>query len=189
VSAATPEQIALLGGLVPEDYELYLELPLAAELPRLLAAAAEVGARAKLRAGGVQPSDIPATAAVHGFLGACAAARLPFKATAGLHHPVRAERGLTYDPSGPRGVMHGYLNLLLAAAFCWRGEAPAAAQVLEEAAGGAFRLEPEAIVWHGRTVSAAELRQVRHDFAIAIGSCSFTEPVDEMAALAAAHEG
>ena len=40
----------------------------------------------------------------------------------GLHHPVRGEYPLTYAPDAPRGVMHGFLNVFLAAAFVWHGE-------------------------------------------------------------------
>ena len=59
------------------------------------------------------------------FLRACTEAGVPFKATAGLHHPLRAEYRLTYAPDSPRGTMFGFLNVFLAAAFlrpgCGRG--------------------------------------------------------------------
>ena len=39
----------------------------------------------------------------------------------GLHHPIRAERALTYAPDSPRATMHGFLNVFAAAAFAWHG--------------------------------------------------------------------
>src|SRR5262245_27937410 len=75
---------------------------------------------AKIRTGGLKPDAIPAIADVAAFIVACADRRLPFKATAGLHHPVRAPYPLTYESNAPRAVMHGFLNVFLAAAFAWR---------------------------------------------------------------------
>ena len=43
--------------------------------------------------------------------------RVPFKATAGLHHPLRGSYPLTYAPVSARAPMYGFLNLFLAAAF------------------------------------------------------------------------
>src|SRR5712692_2981712 len=53
------------------------------------------GCFAKLRTGGVKPEMIPAVGDVAAFIAACAERRLAFKATAGLHHPVRALHPLT----------------------------------------------------------------------------------------------
>ena len=43
----------------------------------------------------------PATGDLLRFLRAASAHRVPFKATAGLHHPLRAEYRLTYEPDSP----------------------------------------------------------------------------------------
>src|SRR5438067_5992205 len=66
------------------------------------------GAFAKVRTGGVRPEAVPAVGEVAGFILACADRRLPFKATAGLHHPVRAPHPLTYEPDAPHAVMHAF---------------------------------------------------------------------------------
>ena len=50
----------------------------------------QAGCLAKLRTGGVKPEAIPSVEEVAAFIRACADRRLAFKATAGLHHPVRA---------------------------------------------------------------------------------------------------
>ena len=72
---------------------------------------------AKVRTGGLTPEAIPSSAQLADFLTAAAARKLPFKATAGLHHPVRSMRALTYAPDSPRAVMHGFLNVFTAASF------------------------------------------------------------------------
>ena len=51
---------------------------------------------AKIRTGGVTPEAIPSIEQLAAFILACADRQLAFKATAGLHHPVRAcHRSLT----------------------------------------------------------------------------------------------
>src|SRR5262245_39438675 len=77
------------------------------------------GCFAKLRSGGVKHEAIPSVEEVAAFIRACADRRLAFKATAGLHHPVRSMQPLTYAPDAPRAVMHGFLNVFLASAFAW----------------------------------------------------------------------
>jgi len=131
-----------------------------------LAPVAAAGARAKIRMGG---DTFPEAAAVARFLRACAAERLPFKATAGLHHPLR------HPP------MHGFVNLFLAAALAWRGEDPHG--TLEEQSAAAFRFGGDTAEWRGHTILGPELRDVREHFAISLGSCSFEEPVADLKAL------
>jgi hypothetical protein len=79
------------------DTEIYFEV----SDPNLIAAIAERGAAAKVRCGG---QTVPTVDELAAFIRACREAGVPFKATAGLHHPVR------------RGGEHGFLNLLAAAA-------------------------------------------------------------------------
>ena len=84
--------------------------------PRLAVLSA-AGARAKVRTGGVTEGAFPASHALARFIQSCADAGVPFKATAGLHHPLRGEYRLTYEPGSPHGMMFGFLNVFLAAAF------------------------------------------------------------------------
>ena len=100
---------------------------------RSLAAVRRLGGRAKVRTGGVTRDAFPTTSDLIRFLRRCVRAGLPFKATAGLHHPLRAEYRLTYAPDSPAGVMFGFLNLFLATAFLRAGmEETEAARLLEE---------------------------------------------------------
>jgi len=92
--------VATYRALQPLGVETYFELVLDESwrdsVPAAIGAVAAVGGRVKLRCGG---ASIPC----------CREAGVPFKATAGLHHPVR------------RGEEHGFLNLL-AATTAARGE-------------------------------------------------------------------
>ena len=144
----------------------------------------EEGARAKARTGGVVPEEIPEVAALARFIQACAAAGVPFKATAGLHHLVRAEHPLSYGPDAPRATMHGFLNVFAAAAFAHRGlGAVEIESVLREERPSAFALAAEDLRWRDRRVSASELRATRERLACSFGSCSFAEPVADLKAM------
>jgi hypothetical protein len=109
----------------------------------------------------------------------CIDARVPFKATAGLHHAVRGRYPLTYEPGAERALMHGYLNVFLAAAFCFKGAFETALSVLDEEDPSSFRFDEIGAWWRTSAVTSAELTMVRADVARSFGSCSFTEPVGE----------
>ena len=136
------------------------------------------GCFAKIRTGGLKPEAIPSRADVAAFIGACAERRLAFKATAGLHHPIRKEHRLTYDADAPRAIMHGFLNVLMASAFAWQGERQIE-PIVSEMDAGAFSFDERAH-WGKRSLSAAEIRDARKNFMHSVGSCSFEEPVQDL---------
>lgn len=165
----------------PPDVTLYAELPLAEEPRPLLMAVKEVGARAKARTGGITADAFPSAAALARFIARCAEAGVPFKATAGLHHPLRAEHALTYAPDAPRGTMFGFLNVFAAAAFAFAGmQEPDLARLLEERDPSALVFGDRALEWNGHAVALGLLTEARTALAIAFGSCSFREPVDDL---------
>lgn len=147
------------------------------DLDRIKAA----GCFAKIRTGSVKPDGIPSTEAVAEFISECAQRKLAFKATAGLHHPIRAEYALTYEKDAPQAVMHGFLNVMVASAFAWHGELDIE-PILQETDAHKFEFGDE-LKWNGKALSAEEVKAARKDFMHAIGSCSFDEPVQELKAL------
>ena len=168
----------------PAAREVYLEVPAGADPRPLVEAIGAAGARAKIRTGGVTAAAVPEVATVVRFLAACVAIGVPFKATAGLHHPLRAEYALTYDAGAPRATMHGYLNVFLAAALLANG-APEqeAARLLDERDPQAFEVADDGIRWRGTLLTTEAIGRLRARGATSFGSCSFREPLDDLAAL------
>ena len=162
----------------------YVEVPSAKNPTVLIAQMAHEDLRAKIRTGGLTADMFPHASAVARFLRACAGAHIPFKATAGLHHPVRCNKPFTYASDSPRGVMHGFLNVFLAAAFARKGYAALfLEQLLSEENAGAFKFSDGEFQWRDARLSTDEIAEMRANFAIAFGSCSFEEPISDLQAL------
>jgi hypothetical protein len=182
--AATPAEIGAVAGERPVDVALYVEIPTAADPSPLIGELARTGARAKIRTGGTTPDAFPSVPEVVRFFRACARAAVVFKATAGLHHALRGEYCLTYDPDSASAVMHGFLNVFCTAAFVRTG-IPAADAVLmmEETSAEAFHFDDGGVTWHNRRITTPAITAARANYATSFGSCSFHEPVDELRTL------
>jgi len=159
-----------------DDVPAFVELPRderwSGELNRALYAMARHRLGAKLRCGGVVPQAFPGAHDVAAFLAAAIGEYdLPIKCTAGLHHPVY------HHDASLDVMMHGFLNVLAASAFA-RAGAPHAelASIIE--CTDVDRLRPGA-----PGLSAQQLHETRETSFIAYGSCSFSEPVDDLQAI------
>ena len=167
-----------------EAFAIYFETPLADNFRELIGAIAQAGGRAKVRTGGLTAEMIPPISDLVRFIAACVEANVPFKATAGLHHPLRALHPLTYEQDSPYATMHGFLNLFLAAAFLRDGmNRKEAERLLEEHDARSFSFDANGIAWQGYRLSNDELQAARAELACSFGSCSFEEPVAELKAL------
>jgi hypothetical protein len=147
------------GALARLRPETYAEVAPEA-IPRLAPRLASSGLWAKLRCG----PQVPAVPELAEAIRICRRHAVPFKATAGLHHAVRQEG------------QHGFMNLLAAAIFADEEAA------LAEDDAEAFRLNADIFRWRDRRASLAEVKRGRELF-VAFGSCSFSEPVDDLRAL------
>ena len=184
LKAATPDAIANALGVIEGRLDAYVELPIAQDPAPLVAELARRGGRAKVRTGGTTADTFPAAADVLRFLRRCIEAGVPFKATAGLHHPLRGGYRLTYASDSGCAMMFGFLNVFLAAAFLEHGMGWAdALALLEETQPASLRVEEEAVAWRSYRLDNAELRHTRRRSAMAFGSCSFREPIDDLRAL------
>lgn len=169
---------------LPNDIRCFVEFPIA-QLATSVAAIAELSAAnrvfAKIRTGGVTPDLIPDCRSVAEFLCTCASCDVGLKATAGLHHPFRAEFPLTYEPGCDRGVMHGFLNVFVGACLMRSGQVDQAGltEFLESCAPGELDVSPNAITWRDVRLDADSIARGR-EFAVSFGSCSFTEPVEDL---------
>jgi len=175
--------------LIPDEITPSFEIPQSAIFggdPRgYVAALAGTDSLAKVRCGGVSGDLIPTAQDIARFIHACHSADVAFKATAGLHHPVRAEQNLTYEDNPPRAVMHGFLNVFLGAALVRVAgiDEATTVRVLEETDSSAFVLTDTDAGWREYTINLIELSRVREAFATSYGSCSFTEPTDDLKSL------
>jgi hypothetical protein len=169
---------------VPPYLQAYVEVPISSDPTPLVAAIGRAGGRAKVRTGGITPEAFPATSDLVRFIRACLAAQVPFKATAGLHHPLRADYRLTYEPDSVRGTMFGFLNLFLTTAFMAAGlDDRQAALLLEERDRDSIRFDDSAVAWKARRLDLDAIRRAREEGIISFGSCSFTEPIGDLESL------
>jgi hypothetical protein len=163
--------------VLPEGVTAYFELPIDAD-PAPLAGGR---GRAKVRTGGLTPEAFPAPAELARFLYRCAKARVPFKATAGLHHPIRSMQRCTYESESPIALMHGFVNVFLAAALLWQGgRAGDAVAPLAEESPAEFHFHDGSVEWHTHRLTVDQLRDARTRFAMSFGSCSFEEPIGDL---------
>lgn len=198
--------LSVARAMLPGSATVYFEVPADAPVSTLEQIAA-TGSRAKIRTGGLVDTAFPAAEKVAQFIVRCSEAKVAFKATAGLHHPLRCVRPLTYAADAPRGMMHGFLNVFLAACLYgglgeqvdsdYREQVKSAmlAILLNETPAN-FVFEDDKATLRGMqtetshgmvrnsnyelTVSTEVIRHARQNFAIAFGSCSFEEPIEDL---------
>jgi hypothetical protein len=163
---------------------IFVEVPISDDPAPLLDAIRDAGIRAKVRTGGTSADAFPTAQQVARFIRRCVERDIIFKATAGLHHPLRAEYRLTYAPDGAQGTMFGFLNVLLATMIAREGGVQRdVTAALEERDPAALTATDEAVVWRGRAFRIASLRAGRTRSITGFGSCSFREPVADLKAL------
>lgn len=185
VKAESEDEVGAVLEVIPRRWVRYIEVSPGDGLAASLDLVDRGGAFAKVRTGGTTPEAIPTPERLIGFLEATAGRKLGFKATAGLHHPVRGLHRLTDGPDAASTVMYGYLNLLIAASILWRGgDRALAREALLESELAAFTINGDALLWHDLRFDGDALTLMRAGFFHGFGSCSFTEPLEELPAWA-----
>jgi hypothetical protein len=159
--------VAMLGDRLTGYAEVPLTWGLVSALDHVAEArAAGVTVAPKFRTGGLAAELFPTPVELAAVICACRDRGLPFKLTAGLHHAIRhtdPETGL---------VHHGFLNILAAVLAAADGGEP---MDLAEVLG---TVDPVLLLNGPRSA----LRQERPLW-IGFGSCSMSEPVDDLLAL------
>ena len=148
---------------VPDDLEVYVELPRDGRRDDVIAALSGTRLRAKLRTGGVRTELYPDEAELASTITSVIRNGLSFKATAGLHHALR-----NTDPD-TGFEQHGFLNVLMGADAATRGAS----------AGEIARLLAQrdpAVVASAIQELGAGVRETFRSF----GTCSIADPVDEL---------
>jgi hypothetical protein len=178
---ASPRAVAQVAALVPPEWACFGEVALDENQDRILDELKSAGVGAKIRMGGVTPDAFPDPNRVAGFLLAVVSRDLPFKATAGLHHPIRSRYRLTYDPASQSALMYGYLNLIVASLLAQAGAGhDTIVAALTETEARSIGADAEGLAWRGHRFSPAALLRFRHQSYQGFGSCSFREPLDEL---------
>lgn len=182
VKANTTSKIENTAKALPDYLTAYFELPLNENLGDLVSALAINGQNAKIRTGGVTADAFPPTAEIIRFIRTCLAANVKFKATAGLHHPVRCFKPLTYEANAPEGTMHGFLNLFLAAGFARAGfKARLLEELMEDEFPENLSFSEGGVTWHRDYIlTVSQLKHLRDESVASFGSCSFDEPIADL---------
>lgn len=183
VKAATVSKIDNTITALPKAIIPYFEIsPASRTFVDLVATLGIKRQRAKMRTGGVTREEFPATRDIIRFVRTCMAANVPFKATAGLHHPIRCFKPLTYAPDAPQGTMHGFLNLLLMTGFARESfRVSLLEEIMEEEFEEVFEFVDGGVSWRGSHIlSLGHLERLRARGMHSFGSCSFDEPVADL---------
>ncbi len=178
IGSINPDVVAFLEVLRNADVRSQIDSVSAA-----LAAAGMAGG-AKLRCGGISPDLFPSTEEVAHFIVTAVDASVPFKATAGLHQPIRH-----FDKT--LGVWrHGFVNLLIATVAATAGESGSVVHdIVAETDPDAFAISPAFATWRELRFPGSALRRMRQHNFIAYGSCDFDEPIDALTDLSLLGEG
>lgn len=157
--------------------ERYIELPWTSDQSDAICQIAEVeGIGVKARLGGLEASAFPTPMQVARFIRTALDAELPYKFTAGLHHPMRhfdAELGIQ---------MHGFVNVLYAGALAYVNDLAEKeiVEILSDEDPTSFMQVGNAIKWGTWEANEDEIIDFR-DLFRTIGSCSISDPAEGIA--------
>jgi hypothetical protein len=179
-----------LADLASKPPVAYFEIPLLGDRPDALfptTAVAEAGylidenrhAGIKIRCGGLDASAVPTVDAVTAAIAASLAAGLPMKATQGLHHPIRH-----HEPNLGT-TAHGFINLFAAAVLARAHllDVEIIREIIAEEDPKAFRITESSLGWRDLETGFDGVVDGRLHAMTSFGSCSFTEPRDDLADL------
>ena len=167
------------GSDLDDELYPYFELDPTRDIRGALAALVGLDAGAKIRTGGVTADAHPKAEVVANFIAACSNAQVPFKATAGLHHPI------THFAQGVNATQFGFINVFLGASLLHAGhiDATQLIEVIGEEDATAFHFGVHTAGWKDHDATLEEIETARWRFAHSFGSCSFQEPLEDLRAL------
>jgi len=132
----------------------------------------------KLRTGGISGEAFPSLEELAGTIQLCESLQIPWKATAGLHHALPhdcAELGVT---------MQGFLNLLTSVVLLHGGQIQSQTieNILIDGEASHFSISDTQLHWQEMSADISQIEAGRGRF-LSFGSCSFTEPLADLATL------
>ena len=153
------------------------------------------GAGVKLRCGGVVKEAFPSVEQIAAMIQTCVLVKTPMKFTAGLHHPIRHFAD-EYDE-----FMHGFINTFSAGIFAMTFPTPKNTQekyrmfillshMIADQNAENFSFSNDSMSWKvgdNRNaqfeIDVEKIENARKKGMISYGSCSFQEPIDDLAQL------
>ncbi|HZY76606.1 MAG TPA: hypothetical protein VFE40_09830 [Jatrophihabitantaceae bacterium] len=164
------DALRVLEPLRADGIACYLELPVTGVDDRKVHRLGDHGLRLKLRTGGMTIDAFHTELELAAPLVMCAAERLPFKCTAGLHSAVR------HRDQQSRFEHHGFLNVVLAARIA------AATGSVDATASALAQRDAVEVAAQVRALSDGDIAAVRAMFR-SFGTCSIAEPVADLVAM------
>jgi len=173
-------QSSFLMPLVQSDFEeIFVELPFSEDGLDALPTLAEFDViGVKGRSGGLEANAFPSPSLLAPWIRQAIDLDLAMKLTAGLHHPFRV-----YHDS-VQTEMHGFLNVLCAGTLAESDDLSSAEieDILRIEDPRLFEFSDEGFSVSGHTASLDDIEAFRSLFH-SIGSCSITEPMDDLTRL------
>lgn len=129
----------------------------------------------KLRTGGMEALAFPSSEMVAAVLVGCRKTHVPFKATAGLHHPIRQHRAEVQTK------MHGFVNVFVAGCLSYAHDL-AIAEIqacVDDEDVKSFVLDEGGITWRHHRLTNEQITAAREWFT-SFGSCSLDEPREDL---------
>jgi hypothetical protein len=131
----------------------------------------------KIRTGGLTADLYPSPKEIAQAMHACRDAGVPFKATAGLHHPIR------HTQPGEKLIQHGFVNVFGAAAFAHGAalQVDDLELVIDDRELTDFAFGIDGFTWRQYSVGIQAVRDARSKLGFSYGSCNFDEPLEDLA--------
>lgn len=182
IAPLPPTEIPQVCQCLPPGISAFFEIPFQAAVEPYIDALHQTHTAAKLRTGGVTQAAFPDHSQLSQRILTLAEAQIPFKATAGLHHPLPSKSPLTDPANRPIASMHGFLNVALLAAFANQQQISVeeAIALLEVSTIEQFDFTDTQVTWHDRTLTVTEIMHARQQFFHSFGSCSFQDPITDL---------
>ena len=133
----------------------------------------------KMRCGGVTAGAFPTVDTLSGVVSLCRKHKVPLKATAGLHHPIR------HFDSALKTKMHGFINLIGAVilAYCHRLNIDQIRKIISDEDAESFSFSDDFFRWQDCEANEAQITSARRQAFLSFGSCCIDEPIDDLKAL------
>ncbi len=126
----------------------------------------------KFRTGGISADAFPTVEDTAKIIKYCRDFKIPFKATAGLHHPVRH-----FDKS-VNTFMHGFFNIFGAGILAHKHSLSLKeiTEIVKDENKESFKFTEDLFLWRDIETDCDSLAKAREELMLSFGSCSFDEP-------------